>query len=86
MKLVPLTNENPKRKMKMIITENQFRTLAENVLSLQEENQIKNTHLIKKNTNAKKKQKKNQISREDGFRIGCKCTKQTKIINVTALV
>jgi hypothetical protein len=41
--------------MKMIITENQFRTLAENVLSLQEENQIKNTHLIKKNTNAKKK-------------------------------
>ena len=55
MKLVPLTNENPKRKMKMIITENQFRTLAENVLSLQEENQINNTHLIKKNTNAKKK-------------------------------
>ena len=53
MKLVPLANENPKRKM--IITENQFRTLAENVLSLQEENQIKNTHLIKKNTNAKKK-------------------------------
>lgn len=54
MKLVPLANENPKSKMKMIITENQFRTLAENVLSLQEENQINNTHLIKKN-NAKKK-------------------------------
>jgi hypothetical protein len=55
MKLVPLINENSKRKLKMIITENQFRTLAENVLSLQEENQIKNTHLIKKNTNEKKK-------------------------------
>jgi len=55
MKLIPLTHENPKRKMKMIITENQFRALAENVLSLQEGKQIKNTHLIKKNTNAKKK-------------------------------
>jgi hypothetical protein len=32
MKLVPLTNENPTRKMKMIITETQFRALANNVL------------------------------------------------------
>ena len=54
MKLVPLANENPRRKKLMIITENQFRTLAENVLLLQEEKQIKNTHLIKVN-NAKKK-------------------------------
>ena len=55
MKLVPLTNENPTRKMKMIITETQFRALANNVLILQEEKQLKNTHLIKTNTNAKKK-------------------------------
>ena len=55
MKLVPLTNENPTRKMKMIITETQFRSLANNVLILQEEKQLKNTHLIKTNTNAKKK-------------------------------
>ena len=54
MKLVPLTNENPTRKMKMIITETQLRALANNVLILQEQKQIKNTHLIKVN-NAKKK-------------------------------
>lgn len=39
----------------MIITETQFRSLANNVLILQEEKQLKNTHLIKTNTNAKKK-------------------------------
>jgi hypothetical protein len=55
MKLLPLTNENPPRKMKMIITETQFRALANNVLILQEEKQLKNTHLIKTKTNAKKK-------------------------------
>ena len=55
MKLVPLAHENPTRKMKMIITETQFRSLANNVLILQEEKKLKNTHLIKKNTNAKKK-------------------------------
>jgi hypothetical protein len=53
MKLLPLTNENPTRKMKMIITETQFRALANNVLILQEEKQLKNTHLIKTTTNAK---------------------------------
>ena len=55
MKLVPLANENPTKKMKMIITETQFRSLANNVLILQEEKQLKNTHLIKTKTNAKKK-------------------------------
>ena len=55
MKLVPLAHENLTRKMKMIITETQFRSLANNVLILQEEKQLKNTHLIKTNTNAKKK-------------------------------
>jgi len=55
MKLKTLVQEAPKRRIKMIITENQFRTLAENVLLLQEQNQIMSTHLIKINPNAKKK-------------------------------
>ena len=55
MKLVPLANENPSRKLTMIINEAQFRALANNVLTLQEEKQIKNTHLIKTNTHAQKK-------------------------------
>ena len=55
MKLLPLTNENPSRKMKMIITETQFRALANNVLILQEEKKLKNTYLIKTKINAKKK-------------------------------
>lgn len=54
MKLVPLTNENPTRKMKMIITEIQLRALANNVLILQEQKQIKNTHLINTKSNVKK--------------------------------
>ena len=54
MKLVPLANENPSRKLTMIINEAQFRALANNVLTLQEEKQIKNTHLIKTTTNAPK--------------------------------
>ena len=54
MKLVPLTKENPKRKIKMIITETQLRALASNVLILQEQKQIKNTHLIKTKTDVKK--------------------------------
>ena len=55
MKLVPLANENPTKKLTMIITEAQFRALANNVLTLQEEKKIKNTHLIKTNTHAQKK-------------------------------
>ena len=55
MKLVPLANQNPSRKLTMIITEAQFRALANNVLTLQEEKKIKNTHLIKTNTHAQKK-------------------------------
>ena len=54
MKLRTLVQDSPNRKLKMIISEAQFRTLANNVLTLQEEKQIKNTHLIKVN-NAKKK-------------------------------
>lgn len=55
MKLRTLIEEKPKRKLKMIITETQFRTLAENVIELQEQKQIKNTYLIKRTNNEKKK-------------------------------
>jgi hypothetical protein len=55
MKLRTLVQDSPNRKLKMIISETQFRALANNVLTLQEEKQIKNTHLIKTNTNAQKK-------------------------------
>lgn len=55
MKLRTLVQDNPNRKLKMIISETQFKALANNVLTLQEEKQIKNTHLIKTNTHAQKK-------------------------------
>jgi uncharacterized glyoxalase superfamily metalloenzyme YdcJ len=55
MKLRTLVQDSPNRKLKMIISETQFKALANNVLTLQEEKQIKNTHLIKTNTHAKKK-------------------------------
>jgi len=55
MKLRTLVQDSPNRKLKMIISETQFRTLANNVLTLQEEKQIKNTHLIKTSTPAQKK-------------------------------
>jgi len=55
MKLRSLINENKNRKIRLLITESQFRTLAQNVLSLQEQKQIRNTYLIKTNSNAKKK-------------------------------
>ncbi len=55
MKLRALIEEKPKRKLKMIVTETQFRTLAENVIQLQEQKQIKNTYLIKRTNNEKKK-------------------------------
>ena len=55
MKLRTLIEEKPKRKLKMIVTETQFRRLAENVIQLQEQKQIKNTYLIKSTNNEKKK-------------------------------
>jgi hypothetical protein len=42
-------------RLKILISETQFKALANNVLNEQEQKTIKNTHLIKKNTNAKKK-------------------------------
>ena len=55
MKLSSLVNENTNRKIRLLITESQFKILANSVLQLQEQEQIRNTHLIKTNSNAKKK-------------------------------
>ena len=55
MKLSSLVNENSNRKIRLLITESQFKILANSVLQLQEQKQIRNTHLIKTNSNAKKK-------------------------------
>lgn len=55
MKLSSLVNENTNRKIRLLITESQFKILANSVLQLQEQKQISNTHLIKTNINAKKK-------------------------------
>ena len=57
MKLQELVNvkKTPKsKKMKMIITETQFKALAKNVLNEQEQKTIKNTHLIKIKRNENK--------------------------------
>jgi hypothetical protein len=43
------------KKMKLVITETQFKALARNVLNEQEKMTIKNTHLIKIKSDAKKK-------------------------------
>lgn len=58
MKFRTLAQNNQNKKLKMIITENQFRVLAQNVLYLQEQKQIMNTHLIKTNTTDKEVSKK----------------------------
>ena len=55
MKLRSLVNENTNSKIRLLITESQFKNLANSVLQLQEQKQISNTHLIKTNSNAKKK-------------------------------
>ena len=55
MKLSTLVNENTNRKIRLLITESQFKNLTNSVLQLQEQKQISNTHLIKTNSNAKKK-------------------------------
>jgi hypothetical protein len=42
------------KKFKMVITETQFKALANNVLNEQEKKTIKNTHLIKTKSHVKK--------------------------------
>lgn len=57
MKLIESVNRknNPNtRKLKLIISESQFKTLAQNILNEQEKQTIRNTHLIKIKSDAKK--------------------------------
>ena len=57
MKLQELVKEkksNKSRRMKIIISETQFKALAKNVLNEQEQKTIKNTHLIKIKPNENK--------------------------------
>jgi hypothetical protein len=53
--LVQVKKSPKSKKFKMIITENQFKALANNVLNEQGQQTIKNTHLIKVKSNVKKK-------------------------------
>jgi len=55
MKLRSLVNENRNKKIRLLITETQFKNLTKNVLQLQEQKQLSNSNLIKTNSNAKKK-------------------------------
>lgn len=53
MKLTNLIENNPRPKMKIIISEKQFQTLASRVVELMEQEQIIKTYLIKKKPNGK---------------------------------
>ena len=53
--LVQVKKSPKSKKFKMIITENQFKALANNVLNEQEKKTITNTHLIKLKSNVKNK-------------------------------
>ena len=53
--LVQVKKSRKSKKFKMIITENQFKALDNNVLNEQEHKTIKNTHLIKVKYDVKKK-------------------------------
>jgi hypothetical protein len=53
--LVQVKKSPKSKKFKMIITENQFKALANNVLNEQEQKTITNTHLIKLKSNVKNK-------------------------------
>jgi hypothetical protein len=54
LELVKLKNPIKSKRVKMIITEIQFKALVNNVLSEQEQKIIKDTHLIKVKSNVKK--------------------------------
>ena len=56
MKLKEITNKNPfqGKSLKLIITESQFKRPVENVVLLQEQNLIENTHLLKISSNINK--------------------------------
>jgi hypothetical protein len=48
-------NELESKRVKILISESQFKVLAKNVLNEQAKNTIKKTHLIKTKNDAKKK-------------------------------
>lgn len=52
--LVNIGNPVKSKKIKMIITETQFKALAKNILNEQEKKTIRNSHLIKIKSDAKK--------------------------------
>jgi protein tyrosine phosphatase len=53
-KFVNIGNPVKSKKIKMIITETQFKALAKNILNEQEKKTIRNSHLIKIKSDAKK--------------------------------
>jgi hypothetical protein len=55
MKLTTLVSETPVKRTKLLITEQQLKTLASDIIREQEEGVIRKTYLIKQNTNGKKK-------------------------------
>ena len=48
MKVKPVKNEISTRRIKMMITEVQFKKLAQSILHLQEQKEIVNTYLVKR--------------------------------------
>jgi CRISPR/Cas system-associated protein endoribonuclease Cas2 len=56
MKLKEIAQKKPSqgKSLKLLITESQFKRLAENIVLLQEQNQIENTHLLKISRNINK--------------------------------
>jgi hypothetical protein len=54
MKLTTLVSQAPKKRIKLLISEQQLKNLTSFLIGEQEEGAIKNTHLIKKNTHAQK--------------------------------
>lgn len=55
MKLTTLVSETPRKRIKLLISEQQLKTLASNIIREQEEGIIRKTYLVKQNTNGKKK-------------------------------
>jgi len=55
MKLTTLVRETPRKRIKLLISEQQLKTLASNIIREQEEGAIRKTYLVKQNTNGKKK-------------------------------
>jgi hypothetical protein len=55
MNLTTLVNETPRKRIKLLITEQQLKNLAGLIIREQENGSINKIHLIKTNTNAQKK-------------------------------